>query len=121
MERTDEELDKMHDAAIEALYEVFEDELTLYFRFRNAAIDILACGDGHFPFSTHYSCIMKRLDDILDSTEKNIEWHFREQFQILFDERIEKSTSEYSEQMKKDFNHRLKQKLKRITSSFEEF
>lgn len=116
MKKTEEELDKLHNETMKNLYEVFEDEFDSYFKFREAALDVMEYGSGHFPFSHPYDCAITHIDKSLDIIEKNIVDHINDQLKILFEEKspINSYVNIESEQMREDFSKKIRITVRQI-------
>lgn len=114
MKKTEEEIDALHDATIENLYEVFQEELDLYFKFKSISLDVLSCGIGTFPFSGTWDCSLEHIDKSLDVIERNIFHHIEDQLKILFEEKPKKSSyvCEHSERLKEEFSKKMRETIK---------
>lgn len=114
--KTEDELDKLNDIVILQLYKVFEDQFDLYFKFYNASLAVLSCGEGEFPFSTRYDCCMKHIEKSLSVIEANIIEHIREQLRNIFDERKKTNiiTNSNSENLKTEFSNRLRNEISQM-------
>lgn len=110
MKKTEEELDKLHEITMSNLYEVFEDEMDSFFKFKEAAIGVLGWGNGTFPFSTRYDCAMDHIDKSLEVIEKNIFQHILDNMEPIFEKKQKKpmACNQYSENLKREFSDKLK-------------
>lgn len=112
MKKTEEELDKLHEITMESLYEIFEDEMNSFFKFKEAALEILGYGNA-FPFCTYYDDATIYIDKSLEAIEKNITEHILTQLQLILNERPKKSIdlNEDSEKLKKRFSEKIKEEM----------
>jgi len=115
MKKTDEELDKLHEIVMRNLYEIFEDEMNVFFKFKRAALDVMGFGKMTFPFSTDYDCAIDHIDKSLDVIEKNISDHIISNLELILEGGKEKSdiSNPDSEELKKQFSERIRSEIKR--------
>lgn len=113
MKKTEEEIDQLHEITMEGLYEVFEDEMDAFFKFKEAALEVMGFGKMTFPFSTRYDCAMEHIDKSLDVIEKNISDHIITQLEIILKERnkISEYTNSESEILKIKFSEKIRQEI----------
>jgi hypothetical protein len=120
--KSEEELDKLHEQTMENLYEIFEDEFDCYFRFYEAAMEVLGHGEGTFPFDTYNASAIDKIDKVLETIEDNIINHIKDQLSAIFEKRKKKYTitNRHSEKKKIELSKKIKQIIKESIAEMEE-
>lgn len=116
MTKSEEELDRLHKETMENLYEIFEEEFDSYFKYHEAAIEVLAYGIGHFPFHGRMSDALTHIDSSLEAIEANILDHITSIMKNLWDERTVKTPkySVHSNDLKKRLSESIKKSISEI-------
>jgi hypothetical protein len=112
MKKTERELDEMHNICIKTFYEVFQEEMDSFFRFKEAALEVLSHGNA-FPFRTHYDDATDHICKSLDVIEKNMIEHIIEQIELYLKEEGKTPTvcSEHSELLKREFAKKIRDRI----------
>jgi len=118
MNKSEEELDQLHQQIIENLYEIFNEEFDRYFTYYDAAMGILEFGTGHFPFCGRMDDAINPIEKSLKAIETNILDHLTNEIRILWEEKKEKKPLEtkYSADLKKKLSKSIRKSIKEIAN-----
>jgi hypothetical protein len=117
--KSEEELDRLHDATMLHLYETFEDEFDLYFKFYEASMEILVCGDGTFPFSGRMDNALGHIEKALAAIEANLLDHLTFELKSIYHDRNKFNSidSYHSASLKNYLSLAIKKSIKEIIGS----
>lgn len=116
LKRGNEELDKLHEQTMENLYEIFEEEFDRYFKYYDAALEVMELGMGTFPFCGRMDDAINPIEKSLQAIEANILDHLKFQLKSIYEERTKGKARDnrHSAQLKKRLSAGIKTSIKEI-------